>query len=289
MQRIKHFFQKFAELIGFLTRNFKGVLLFIFILWLILPSADQKISPANLVQIDLTGQIIDSTKVVEMIEEASGDKEIKGVLFVVNSPGGSVAASIEIAYAIKRLAEAKPVVTYASGAIASGSYYAAIWSHSIIANPGALVGSIGVILHGYNFEDIMQKAGVSTQIVKAGRFKEAGTSSREWKPYEKAELESVVQDTYQMFVFDVAQARKLDLKDEKKFADAHIFNARQAEAVGLIDRVGTIFEAKKDLIKLAKISKPVWQKPSLLENFTQRVASDAVSLINAALIQPQLK
>jgi len=288
MLKIKHFFGIISQGIKYLTQNFKGILLAIFIIYLILPSGEE-IRPANVVRIDLEGQIINSKKVLESIEDATKNGDIKGVLFVVNSPGGSVAPSIEISYAIKRLAAVKPVITYAEGSLASGSYYASIWSHKIFANPGSLIGSIGVIFQGYNLERVMETLGVATQIVKAGRYKEAGTFSRSWDRYEKQELETLIKDIYHMFIFDVSKARKLDINKEKVFADAHIFSAYRAKQVGLIDEVATIHEAKLELQSLTQLKKLIWQTPSAMDNFMEKVAAKIFTDIDTKLLQPTLK
>merc|ERR1711879_953493 len=140
---------------------------------------------ANLQKIELVGPILNVDKVLIQIADAKKNKNIKGVLLVVNSPGGAVAPSVELAYAIKELASLKPVVAYASGVMASGSYYASIWADKIIANPGAMIGSIGVIFQGTNLEELMKTIGVKTQTVKAGKYKEAGTPTRAWNTYEK--------------------------------------------------------------------------------------------------------
>lgn len=288
MQKIKHFFTVVSQVIKYLTQNFKGILLAIFIVYLILPSGEE-IRPANVVRIDLEGQIIDTKKVLENIENATKNRDIKGVLFVVNSPGGAVAPSIEISYAIKRLAAMKPVITYAQGTLASGSYYASIWSDKIFANPGSLIGSIGVIMQGFNLEKVMQNLGVATQIVKAGKYKEAGTFSRQWERYEKEELQTLIKDIYHLFIYDVSQARGLDIKEEKVFADAHVFSANRAKTVGLIDEVATIYEAKLQLQELTKLEKLIWQTPSAMETFMEKVAAKVVTTIDTHLLQPTLK
>jgi len=166
---------------------------------------------------------------------------------IVNSPGGAVAPSVEISYAIKELKKKKPVVVYASGILASGSYYASIWADEIIANPGSMVGSIGVIMEGADLSGLMSKIGIKTQTVQAGKYKKVGTPDRPWKPYERAELNKVIQDTYNMFTSDVAAARHLKLAQKESWADAHIFTARQAKRVGLIDEVGVLSNAKEPL------------------------------------------
>ena len=136
-------------------------LLILFVLFA--PQSEQDITPNNLQQIDLVGPIMDATEIVAMIDEATEDDNIKGVLLNVNSPGGAVAPSIEIAYAVKRLKEKKPVIAYAKGTIASGSYYASIWADEIIANPGSMVGSIGVIMQGADLSGVMENRHKNTE------------------------------------------------------------------------------------------------------------------------------
>ena len=288
MQRIKAIFSFISRSIQYFTANFKGILLAIFIIYLIMPSSDE-IRPANVVRINLSGQIVDSQKVVEQIDAAARDKKIHGVLFVINSPGGSVAPSIEISLAIKRLASIKPVITYAQGSLASGSYYASIWSTKIFANPGSLIGSIGVIFQGYNLEKVMKKVGISSQVVKAGSFKETGTFNRSWTKEEKHELNRVINDMYEMFVADVSLARALDSNKKGIFADAHIFSAARAKSVGLIDEVASIHEAKLALKSFTKLNKLVWQTPTFAENFAEKLSSKIIGTIDAYYLQPILK
>ncbi len=257
------------------------------IYFLIVPSDENIVDGnihANLQKIELSGPIMDVSKVLEDIQKAKEDKNIKGVLFIVDSPGGSVAPSVEVAYAIKELKETKPVVAYASGVIASGSYYASIWANQIIANPGSMVGSIGVIMQGVNTEELMKKIGVSTQTVKAGKYKESGTPTRKWFDYEEKQLQSVIDDTYNMFISDVASARNLDIKNHTIFADAKIFTSKQAKNVGLIDEVATLSYAQESLIKLSKVEKPVWSKEDKFEKFMNKFMSEAISNISMNLL-----
>ena len=220
---------------------------------------------------------MDPKSILEKINKAKDDDNIKGVLLMVDSPGGAVAPSIELAYAIKELKELKPVIAYASGTIASGSYYASIWANKIIANPGSIVGSIGVIFQGANLEELMSKIGVKTQIIKAGRYKEAGTQTRAWNTFEKEELQSVIKDTYDMFVNDVSSARNLDPEKHTVYADAHIFTASQAKKVGLIDEVATISYAKEELYKLSGVENPSWTKEDKIDKFMDKFLNEVVS------------
>ncbi|MDP3120603.1 MAG: signal peptide peptidase SppA [Sulfuricurvum sp.] len=258
--------------------NFKATLLVLFILWLIIPSKEEGITFYNLQRITLTGPILDATPIVEQIDEAREDKEIKGVLFSIDSPGGAVAPSVEIAYAIKRLAQTKPTVVYAAGIMASGGYYSAIWGNEIIANPGSMIGSIGVIMQGADVSELMQKVGIKTQVVHAGTYKQVGTFDRPWNPAERAELDKVINGTYDLFVHDVAQARKLDINKSRDYADAHIFTANQAKQVGLVDSIGVEYDAKKRVEVLTKVKDPVWNKEDPMDRFFKRFAAEGASL-----------
>ncbi len=277
-------FSPITATLGFLQDYFKGIILFLIILFIIGSLQPSTLQPPNLMEIPLKGTILDAKKVLKKIENARKDKAIKGVLFVVDSPGGAVAPSIEISLAIKRLNATKPVVTYAAGTLASGAYYSSIWSRKIIANPGSAVGSIGVIIEAPNLKKLLDKVGVEPQVVKAGKYKEVGTPFRPWKDYEKKELAKIVYDTYDMFVQDVAKARGLKVQDKDKFADAHIFTARQAKEVGLIDEVGTIYEAKKEIVKLSGVKKAVWKKEDPFEKFMEQLEEGTSSRLASLLL-----
>jgi protease-4 len=266
-----------TKTLDFLTKYFKTIVFLTILFFIFNDTESKELEMANVQRIDLIGPILDVDKTLEAIERASNNNHIKGVLLNVNSPGGAVAPSIELAHAIKELTAKKPVVAYASGVMASGSYYASIWASKIIANPGSMVGSIGVIFQGANIEELMQKIGVQTQTIKVGRYKEAGTFARPWNVLEKQELERVIMDTYLMFVTDVANARKLNVMEHETYADAHIFTARQAKAVGLIDEVATLSFAQNELYKLSQVEKPVWVHEDKFDRFLDKVMSEAVS------------
>ncbi len=282
---IKKLFSPIIGILDFITKYFKTIV-FLTIMYFILYNPSEKMNDngtfevANLQKIELFGPILDVSKTLNEIEKAKQNSNIKGVLLVVNSPGGSVAPSVELAYAIKELKSIKPVVVYASGVIASGSYYASIWANKIIANPGSMVGSIGVIMQGVNAEELMEKIGVSTQTVKAGKYKESGTPTRKWFDYEKEQLQSVIDDTYNMFISDVANARKLDVKDHTQFADAKIFTASQAKKVGLVDEVATISYAHDIIVKLSKVDSAIWEEQDKFDKFIDKFMNQVVSKIS---------
>ncbi len=266
-------FSAIGKVIKWIGQHFLGMLFLLIVLLVLMPSSTTELKPANLQEIQLAGPIMNADAILKEIEDVQKDPKIKGVLLNINSPGGAVPPSIEIAYAIKALKEHKPVVAYASGMMTSGSYYASIYANTIIANPGSIVGSIGVIMESANIEELMDTIGVKTQIVKQGTYKEAGTPTREWTDEERAELERLTKDTYDLFIHDVADARGLDIKQSKAYADAHIFSAKRAKDAGLIDHVGVKSQAKAEVEKLANVTDPRWKEKDKLESFMEQFAT----------------
>lgn len=280
MNFLKKLFSPIAATINYIQNHFKAMLFLLLLFVLFFPSQKEHLAPNNLQSIALSGPIFDTTQVVREIEEARKNDQIKGVMLVVDSPGGAVAPSLEVAYAVKRLKKEKPVVVYAKGTLASGSYYASIWASEIIANPGAMVGSIGVIMQGVDTKELLEKIGVKTQVVKAGKYKQIGTPDRPWTAAERAEIDKIIQGTYDMFVRDVAGARNLDPAKRAEFADAHIFTAAQAKAVGLIDALGVEYDARERMKTLSGVQEAVWNEESKLDRFFKELGSQGAAMLH---------
>ncbi|MBS4069218.1 MAG: signal peptide peptidase SppA [Sulfurimonas sp.] len=279
MQFIKSIFSPILVTMKFIQEHFKAMIFLLIVFLIFAPTSNKDLTPNNLQQINLFGPIMEVSEVVAQIDEAAKNNSIKGILLNVDSPGGAVAPSIEIAYAIKRAKELKPVVVYASGTIASGSYYASIWANEIIANPGSMVGSIGVIMQGADVSELMSKVGIKSQSVQAGKYKKVGATDREWTEYEKNELNKVIYGTYDLFTSDVANARGLDIKKRDSFANAHIFTAHQAKDVGLIDTIGVAYDAKNRLSELSGVAQPKWNEEDKFDKLMKKIsAQTAVTL-----------
>ncbi len=274
-------FKAISNIVKWIGQHFMGMIFLLIVFVVLSPDTSKTTNPANLQEIKLSGVIMSSDAVIKQIEEAQKNSSIKGVLLDVNSPGGAVPPSIEISYAIKELKKHKPVIAYASGVMASGSYYASIYTNKIIANPGSIVGSIGVIMESMNLKELLDTIGVKPQTVKQGTYKQAGTPMREWTMQERAELEQLTLDTYTLFVKDVATARGLDINNSKAYADAHIFSASRAMSVGLIDEVGVKSQAKKELQELAGVNKAVWKEKDKFESFMEKFETKAFTHIQS--------
>ena len=282
MQFLKNIFAPIGAVLGFINKYFKS-LIFLLILFLIFAggeSAQQK--GANLAQLSLSGAIMDDSEILEKIETLKNDEAIKGVLLLIDSPGGALSPSVEISLAIKSLNSRKPVVAYAKGTMASGSYLGGVWASKIYANPGSFIGSIGVIMQGLDVSEAAAKLGFAEQIVKAGELKEAGTMMRKWSDAERASLQALVDESYELFTREVAQARSLDLRKRDTWANARVFLASGAKAVGLIDEVGSLEDAKSALIKASGVADPIWQEPSAYEKMMDKLANKSESLVRGA-------
>lgn len=267
-------FRFIGKIIAYINNHFKAMLFLLLLFFLFYPMGEQGLGQANLVTIKLQNEIGNIDGILEEIESAAADENIKGVLLEVNSPGGALAPSIELSMAIKRLNEQKPVIAYASGSMTSGSYYASIWTRKIIANPGAFIGSIGVLFQAPNIKPLADKLGISEQVITAGEYKQMGTFTREWNTLEKNALRELIDGAYALFISDVASARGLKIEDAKEFANAKVFLAASAQKAGLIDAVGSLYIAKKELEKLAHVEQAIWKKPDRIDLFLKELKAN---------------
>ncbi|EIL9234753.1 signal peptide peptidase SppA [Campylobacter jejuni] len=285
MQILKSFFKALGCGIKFINTYFKTFVLLLIIIWILMPSANSSSNLANLERIDLKGEIFDSSAVLEKIINAKNDSNIKGVLFVIDSPGGAFAPSMELALAIKDLKIKKPVLVYASGTMASGSYLAGVGANKILANPASFIGSIGVIMQGADLSGLANKLGIKEQTIQAGEFKSAGTFARAWNENERNFLQGLIDQSYDLFTGFVAKERALDLNKKDQWANARVFLAAKAKELGLIDELSNYENAKKELEKLANISNPVWKEEDKIDKFLNRLEGQASSLISKSLIE----
>ncbi|ECL9536778.1 signal peptide peptidase SppA [Campylobacter jejuni] len=285
MQILKSFFKALGCGIKFINTYFKTFVLLLIVIWILMPGANSSSNLANLERIDLKGEIFDSSAVLEKIINAKNDSNIKGVLFVIDSPGGAFAPSMELALAIKDLKIKKPVLVYASGTMASGSYLAGVGANKILANPASFIGSIGVIMQGADLSGLANKLGIKEQTIQAGEFKSAGTFARAWNENERNFLQGLIDQSYDLFTGFVVKERALDLNKKDQWANARVFLAAKAKELGLIDELSNYENAKKELEKLANVSNPVWKEEDKIDKFLNHLEGQTSSLISKSLIE----
>ena len=195
--------------------------------------------------IRIEGVILDAQATISELKQYSENPLVKAIVLRIDSPGGGVVPSQEIHDAVKRVKNksTKAVIASMGTVAASGGYYIAAATDRIIANPGTLTGSIGVIMEMANFEGLMKKVGVEGVVIKSGRFKDVGSPLRKMSDEERKLLQSVMDDVHHQFIQAVADGRSLEVSDVEPLADGRIYTGRQAKEARLVDELGDLDDA----------------------------------------------
>jgi protease-4 len=212
----------------------------------------------------IEGVILNADEPVDQLRKFSENDAIRAILIRIDSPGGAVVPSQEIYDEVRKIrAEGRQKIVVSMGSVAaSGGYYIASASDRIIANPGTLTGSIGVILEMPNFEGLMKKIGVETTVIKSGAHKDLISPFRKLGEDERAILQRVMDDVHEQFIQAVADGRGLEKDTVAAIADGQVFTGRQAKDQGLIDEIGTFEDAIKITGELAGIvGRPIVVEP----------------------------
>jgi protease-4 len=204
--------------------------------------------------VEVEGLILDAERVVRELDDHADDPSVAAIVVRIQSPGGVVGPTQEIYDAITRIRGRDKVVVASMGAIAaSGGYYLATAADRIIANPGTLTGSIGVIMQLAEAGGLLQKVGVRYEVIKAGKYKDTGSFARAMSPEERAVLQELLDDMYDQFVGAVARGRKLEPATVRDLADGRIYSGRRAKELRLVDDLGGLDEAVRVAGELAGI------------------------------------
>jgi len=193
--------------------------------------------------VEIIGPIADAREAIEDIRAFREDDNIRAIVVRIDSPGGAVGPSQEIYREIRKTIETKKVVASMGAVAASGGYYVACATDGIVANPGTITGSIGVIMGYTNFRELLDKIGMVPVVIKSGPYKDTGSPTREMRDDERELLETVTHDIHEQFVSAIAEGRRMDRDQVAAAADGRIYTGEQAKARGLIDRLGNFEDA----------------------------------------------
>ncbi|MBA5866452.1 MAG: signal peptide peptidase SppA [Nitrospira sp. CR1.3] len=209
------------------------------------------------------GVILDSQSTVTELKRFGDNPSIKAIVLRIDSPGGGVVPSQEIYDAVQRVRNknSKAVIASMGTVAASGGYYIAAATDRIMANPGTLTGSIGVIMETANVEGLLKKIGVEGIVVKSGKFKDVGSPLRKMSDEEHALLQSVMDDVHKQFIDAVAEGRAMEVSAVQALADGRIFTGRQAKDAKLVDELGNL----EDAIQLAADLAGIEGEPKVVE------------------------
>jgi protease-4 len=203
--------------------------------------------------IEIRGVIIDSQPVVEKLVRLRRNENVKAIVLRIDSPGGAVGPAQEIYAEVKKARKEKKVLVSVGSVAASGGYYIACGADKIMANPGSITGSIGVIVESLNVEELLHKLGLRSVVVKSGKVKDMGSPFRPMTGEEKKLLQGVLDSVHGQFIRAVAEGRNLPLEKVRELADGRIFSGDQAKALGLVDELGNLEDAIALAAKMAGI------------------------------------
>jgi protease-4 len=277
---------------GFFT--ILGVIFFIMVIINLFTNFSSRDFPAkeSIGVVKVEGVINNSSKYLKFLEKLEKNKNVKAIVLRVDSPGGVVGACQEIHDKVKEITKKKPVVVSMGSVAASGGLYVSLPATKIVANPGTITGSIGVIIQSFNFKELAEKLGVKVVTVKSGRFKDL------LNPFKKVDegslkvLQSLIDDSYSQFIEAVSKDRKIPIEKVKGFADGRVFTGRQAKVLGLVDELGSMDKAIEIAKKLSKSPNAkifeVKEKKSFIEKILGEEAKSLISeLLKVLMKEPE--
>lgn len=231
-------------------------------------TSDISLASEKVAVIAIEGEIFEARETLDTLKRYADNNTVKAIVIRINSPGGAIAPSQEIYAAIRRARQdsGKPIVASFDSVAASGGYYIAAACDEIVANPGSITGSIGVILQWFNTKELVQWAKMKPETITSGAMKDAGSPFRELTDAERQYFQNIVTQLHSQFIRDVADGRAKKMKKEEvaRIADGRIFTGEQALELKLVDELGSIDDAVRTAGRLAGIKgEParLWPKP----------------------------
>ena len=248
-------------------------------------TGDLKLTTHKVAIVPIEGEIVDARETLELLHRYEENSMVKAIVVRINSPGGAISPSQEIYSAIRR--SSKPTVASMDSVAASGGLYIAVACDEIVANPGTITGSIGVVLQWFEMKELVKWAKLKPETITSGALKDAGSPYRELTEAERAYFQGIVTQLHSQFVKAVAEGRKGKVTEAEvaRIADGRVFTGEQAVALKMVDQLGTIDDAVRAAGKLAGIKgdpATIWprrREVTLLEALSGANAQDALEKI----------
>lgn len=282
-----HYMRRHPFLVGILSLCFIFAV-FIFALWALGRFGLKDgfmIGENDIAIIEIEGVLVKSKPIIDKLLRYKNNESIKALIIRINSPGGGVGPAQEIHEELLKLKTKKKIIASMESVAASGGYYIACAAHKIIANPGTITGSIGVIIEFANLEELLGKIGLKSVVIKSGKYKDILSPTRTMTQEEKDLLQAVIDSVHSQFIDAVASGRKLPREKVVQIADGRIFSGEQAKSLGLVDELGNLQDAVDTAARMCGISGeprvlyPEKQRPSIWEFFIE----ESVARIKALL------
>ncbi|MGD9973104.1 MAG: signal peptide peptidase SppA [Desulfatirhabdiaceae bacterium] len=236
--------------------------------------------------IEVTGYIMESTDILKNIKTFRKDASVRAIVVRVDSPGGSVGPSQEIYRELQKTLPVKPVIASMGALAASGGYYIAAGARGIVANPGTITGSIGVIMSFTNLEEILKKIGLAPVVIKSGTFKDTGSPMRQMTDADRELLQNFSDQIHRQFIDAIAAGRNMEIDKIRSVADGRILSGETALELGLVDRLGNLEDAIDWAAETAGISgdfevvRPEEKKLEWLKKFAETAVESIISRIS---------
>ncbi len=221
-------------------------------------------SKRSVAVIELNGVIENSKEIVDELYKQAQNPGVEGIVLRIDSPGGSVGPSQDIYQAVKELKAKKPIVASMASVAASGGLYSALSASKILAQPGTLTGSIGVIMQLPNLTKIAEKAGFEMITIKTGALKDTGNSFRPMSESDRQFLEETALKVYADFVTAVSDSRSIPRETVLTFADGRVIIGSEAKQIGLIDDLGGVYDAARAVFDIKGSPLPEGEVPRLV-------------------------
>ncbi|RUM42624.1 MAG: signal peptide peptidase SppA [Desulfurobacterium sp.] len=254
-----------------------GVIFFAIIVFIIARATflpETPISGDKIGVVRIEGIIKSSDRYVKLLNRLEKNRSVKAIVLRVNSPGGVVGACQEIHDKVEEIAKKKPVVVSMGSVAASGGLYISVPATKIVANPGTITGSIGVILQVYNVKELADRLGIKVVTVKSGKFKDLLNPFKEVSRDDVKILQALINDSYMQFVEAVAKGRNLPIERVKEIADGRVFTGRMAKEIGLVDELGSFEKAVEIARELAKAPKAKIYEVKPKRSFLQKLLGE---------------
>ena len=252
---------------------------------------------AKVAIVPIEGEILEARETIDRIHRYAAAGNVRAIVMRIDSPGGAIAPTQEIYETIRktRKESGKPFIASIGNVGASGGFYIASACDRIVANPGSITGSIGVILQWFDVKDLLTWAKLQPETIKSGAMKDAGSPFRDLTDEERAYFQRIVMQLREQFVRAVAEGRegKISAAEISQIADGRVFTGEEALSLKLIDELGNLDDAVMAAGKLAGIRGkpgmiyPKKRRPSLFDIMTN--GDDTESIVQRVLSRPTAK
>jgi len=219
-------------------------------------TSDFKFGTNKVAVVPLEGEILEARDFIDALHRYADNSMVKAIVIRINSPGGAIAPSQEMFEEIRKIRQSsgKPIVASLDSVAASGGYYVAAGCDRIVANPGTITGSIGVIMQWMDIRDLLAWAKTKPQTITSGAMKDAGSPYREMTDAERGYFQHIAAELHHQFIAAVAKGRRLSEADVTRVADGRIFTGEEALSLKLVDQLGNLDDAVTAAARLAGVT-----------------------------------